>query len=97
MCRVHFGHPGVNEVGVAHTPSRTWKTRGAEPAGSAPSTHLSGPLAYSSPLKSATASSRPLFTLHSIVLTLHHVLHFLVYLEVFLADLQHIYDLNHVE
>ena len=36
MCRVHFGHPGVNEVGVAHTPSRTWKTRGAEPLGSAP-------------------------------------------------------------
>ena len=28
MCRVHFGHPGVNEVGVSHTPSRTWKTRG---------------------------------------------------------------------
>ena len=35
MCRVRFGHPGVNEVGVAHTPSRTCKT-GAEPLGSAP-------------------------------------------------------------
>ena len=35
------------------------ETRGAEPRGSAPSTRRSGPLTHSSPLKSATASSRP--------------------------------------
>ena len=60
MCRIHLDMClRVWDESGSHEGDASVDKEGAEPLGSAPSTRVSGPLAHSLPLKSATASSRP--------------------------------------